>query len=36
LPLETQAEKDAEDVRNMPIRESKNKTKLIIEIRKRK
>jgi len=23
LPLETQAEKDAEDVRNMPIRESK-------------
>jgi len=36
LPLETQAEKDAEDVRNMPIRESKNKTKFIIEIRKRK
>ena len=36
LPLETQAEKDAEDVRNMPIRESKDKTKLIIEIRKRK
>jgi len=34
LPLETQAEKDAEDVRNMPIRESKNKTKLIIEIKK--
>ena len=36
LPLETQAEKDAEDVRNMPIRESKDRTKLIIEIRKRK
>ena len=36
LPLETQAEKDAEDVRNMPIRESKNKTRLIIGIGKQK